>query len=106
MKYNNCCKGAVRDAMRANDETGNAVVRDYIEYLGCGLVNIINIFQPEVVTISGGISREGAYLLDPLQKIVERDRYSKYCEKQTKVVVASLGTDAGIIGAALLGKLH
>lgn len=94
------------DGMRANDETGKQVVNDYIEYLGCGLVNIINIFQPEVVTISGGISREGEYLTVPLQKIIERDRYSKYCEKQTKVVVASLGTDAGIIGAALLGKMY
>lgn len=94
------------DAMRANDEAGKKAVDEYIAGLGCGLVNIINIFQPEVVTISGGVSKEGEYLLAPLRKIVENERYSKYCEKQTKVVIASLGTDAGIIGAALLGKLH
>lgn len=92
------------DAMRAGDAVGKQVVDTYIGYLGAGIVNIINIFQPEVVTISGGISREGAYLTDPLQKIIEAERYSKYCESQTKVTVASLGTDAGILGAALLGK--
>ncbi len=94
------------DAMRAGDKVGKQVVDEYISYLGAGLVNIINIFQPEVVTISGGISREGDYLTKPLQKIIEAERYSKYCESQTKVVVASLGTDAGIIGAALLGKMY
>ena len=94
------------DAMRAGDECGKKVVDMYINYLACGLVNIINIFQPEVVTISGGISKEGEYLTKPLQKIIERDRYSKYSESQTKVVIASLGNDAGIIGAALLGKLY
>lgn len=94
------------DAMRAGDKMGKKVVNDYITYLGAGIVNIINIFQPEVVTISGGISREGEYLTVPLQKIIEAERYSKYCESQTKVVVASLGTDAGIIGAALLGQMY
>ena len=92
------------DAMRAGDELGKKTVNRYIEYLGCGIVNIINAFQPDVVTISGGISREGEYLTQPLQKIIESERYSKYCSKQTKVTVASLGTDAGIIGAALLGR--
>ena len=94
------------DAMRAGDALGKKVVNDYIRYLGAGIVNIINIFQPEVVTLSGGISREREYLTVPLQKIIEAERYSKYCESQTRVVVASLGTDAGIIGAALLGRLH
>ena len=94
------------DAMRAGDECGKKVVDMYIGYLACGLTNIINVFQPEVITISGGISKEGDYLLKPLMKIIERERFSKYSESQTKVVIASLGTDAGIIGAALLGRLY
>jgi len=94
------------DAMREDDECGKRVVKMYIDYLACGLTNIINIFQPEVVTISGGISKERDYLTVPLMKIIERDRYSKYSESQTKVVIASLGTDAGIIGAAMLGRLY
>lgn len=94
------------DAMRAGDEAGSKVVDEYITYLGCGLVNVINIFQPEVLCIGGGICKEGDNLLKPLNGIIENERYSKYSKKQTKLCVAKLGNDAGIIGAALIGELY
>lgn len=94
------------DAMRAGDAAGSKVVEEYITYLGCGLVNVINIFQPEVLCIGGGICKEGDNLLRPLNKIIEKERYSKYSKNQTKLCVAELGNDAGIIGAALIGKLY
>ena len=53
------------DAMRAGDETGKAVVDQYIEYVGVGVVNMINVFQPEVLCIGGAISKEGDRLLQP-----------------------------------------
>lgn len=92
------------DAMRAGDQTAKQVVEEYIGYLGCGLVDMINIFQSEVLCIGGGICGEGEALLAPLREIIERERYSKFSTKQTKLVTASLGNDAGIIGAAMLGK--
>ncbi len=91
------------DAMRKGDPVGKEIVDRYIGYLACGLVNIINIFQPEVLCIGGGICREGSTLLDPLNVYIERERYSKYSKHQTRLCVATLGNDAGIIGAACLG---
>lgn len=93
------------DAMRANDEAGTKVVEEYINYLGYGLTSFVNIFQPEVLCIGGGVSKEGETILAPLREIVRRDSYGSDKVQNTKVVVAELGNDAGIIGAAFLGKM-
>ncbi len=92
------------DAKRAFDAAGAEVVSEYIGYLACGIVNFINIFQPEVLSIGGGISKEGEELLAPLREIVEREQYSRHSDKKTLIKIAQLGNDAGIIGAASLGK--
>ena len=55
------------DAMRAGDVVGKKVVDRYIQYIACGLINVINIFQPEVLCIGGGICKEGDTLLKPLE---------------------------------------
>ena len=90
------------DAQLAGDTTGKAVVEQYISYLACGIVNVINIFQPDVLCIGGGVSRQGENLLAPVRAIVEKERITKHNEKQTKICAATLGNDAGIIGAACL----
>lgn len=90
------------DGMRADDAAAKDVVRMYIEYLGCGLTNIINTFQPEVLLIGGGICKEGANLTDPLGEIIKRDSYCIDAERTTKLDICKLGNDAGIIGAAFL----
>ena len=90
------------DAQQAGDNTGAEVVNQYIGYLATGLINIINIFQPDVLCIGGGIAGQGENLLVPLRTIIEQERFTKYNDKQTKVCIASLGNDAGIIGAACL----
>jgi glucokinase len=92
------------DAMRAGDAVGKAVVDRYIEYVACGVSDMINIFQPEVLCIGGGVCKEGETLLAPLRAIVEKERYSKYTIKQTRICAAELGNDAGVIGAACLGR--
>ena len=92
------------DAADQGCEVGKAIVEEYINYLGCGLVNMINIFQPEILCIGGGVAAQGDNLIKPLMKIIEEERYTKHNAKQTKVCVCQLGNDAGIIGAAFLGK--
>lgn len=94
------------DAMRQKDEAGTAVVDLYIRYVACGLINTINTFQPEIICIGGGISKEGDTLLLPIQKLVEEGRFSKNVEKQSEVKIAQLGNDAGIIGAAFIFQLY
>ncbi len=94
------------DAMRAGDETGIAVVKKYIEYIACGVTNMVNIFQPDVICIGGAISKEGDYILKALNEIVEKERFTKVSDKQTKVVMATLENDAGLIGAANLYKAN
>jgi len=91
-------------AMKAGDEVAAEVVDEYISYLACGLVNIINIFQPNIISIGGGVCNEGEYLTKPLIEKVFAETYSREGTPQTKIMVAKLGNDAGIIGAAVLGK--
>lgn len=90
------------DGMRADDAAAKDVVKTYIDYLGCGLVNIINTFQPEVLLIGGGICKEGENLTNPLNEIIRRDSYCIDAERTTKLDICKLGNDAGIIGAAFL----
>lgn len=90
------------NAMYDGDEAGKQVVDQYIKYVAIGVTNIVNIFQPEVICIGGGISNEGDNLLNPIREFVAKECYTKYAKKQTKVCKAVLGNDAGIIGAALV----
>jgi glucokinase len=91
------------DGMRKNDDAAKAVVDKYISYLATGVLNILNIFQPDILCIGGGISSEGDYLLKPLMEIIKKEVYSRNSVKNTEIVIAQLGNDAGIVGAALLG---
>ena len=90
-------------AMKKGDAPAKEVVDMYIDYLACGISNVINIFQPEILTIGGGVCNEKDYLLVPLMKLVENEQYTRANNKKTKVVIAALGNDAGIIGAACAG---
>ena len=92
------------DAMRLDDRTAKAVVDKYIYYVAAGVINIINALQPDIICIGGGISHEGETLLRPLRRHINRERYSIYAARQTQIVAAELGNDAGIYGAALLDE--
>ena len=90
------------EAMRAGDEAGREVYEKYIDYLATGLANVINIFQPEVVSLGGGVSNEGQSLIDDLLPKVREQTYGYGYIKLTDIRIAALGNDAGIIGAAAL----
>ena len=91
------------DAMRMGDAAAREVVDAYLGYLACGLANMINIFQPEILSIGGGISGEGQSLIDALLPLVRKECYGGGTVKPTDLRIAQLGNDAGIVGAAVLG---
>ena len=91
-------------AMKQGDPYAKEVCDEYIRYLAEGITNMINIFQPHILCIGGGVCNEKEYLTVPLIEIVERDQYTRTHKTKTKIVTATLGNDAGIIGAACLGR--
>lgn len=93
-------------AMEQGDATATEVVHLYADQLGIGIANLVNIFQPEIVIIGGGISPESKYLIPRIKKVVSQEGYSSFSAERTVFEKATLGNDAGIIGAALLGKMY
>jgi len=86
---------------RLGDPAAKRVLRTYLDGLSVGLINLINILQPEIICVGGGVSNaEEELLLEPLRDLVNRGVYDK--ERLTRIERASLGNDAGVVGAALL----
>ncbi|MBC8584169.1 ROK family protein [Youxingia wuxianensis] len=94
------------DAMRLGDETAKRVVEQYIDYLAFAVSGLINGFQPQALVIGGGISKEGETLFAPLREKAYPQTFNHDPDNCTAIVRAQLGNDAGIIGAALLGKQY
>lgn len=92
------------DAAKQGDKTAQAVVETYLNHVGVGLASLINVFQPNIIAIGGAISKEGDYLLNPLKEYCSKNAYGTAFAPKTQLKIASLGNDAGIIGAAMLGK--
>ena len=92
------------DAMRQGDPVGKKIVDEYVKYLSVGLINMINVFQPNILCVGGGVGNEGENLLVPVREIVDKEQYGHNPDAKTKICKAQLGNDAGIIGAAMLGK--
>ncbi len=91
------------EAARQGDAAGREVVDKYLNYLAIGISNLVNIFQPEVVCIGGGVANEkDEDFLFPLQEMVEKMSLHKRIGNRTRLVKAALGGDAGVIGAAVL----
>lgn len=88
------------EGMRRGDKAAKKVVDKYLRYVAEGIIDIINVLQPEVIAIGGGISKEGDTLLNPVKEIVEKEMFSD--KAGTRICMAQLGNDAGIIGAAML----
>jgi glucokinase len=86
-------------AAAAGDELANEVVRDTALYLGVGVANLVNIFNPDCVVIAGGVIAAGDHLLVPLRREVARRAFRPAVEACT-IVPAALGNHAGVIGAA------
>lgn len=92
------------DAMREGDPVAASVVDTYIEYLSDGLANAINAFMPEVLVIGGGVCNEGDPLIIPLREKTMGKPYFGPGVPETEIRLAEMGNDAGIVGAAMMGK--
>ena len=86
-------------AARRGDRLAADIVREAANYLGVGLANLVNIFNPELIVIGGGLSKMGDMLLKPARKVV-KERAFKLPTRTVRIVRARLGSNAGIIGAA------
>jgi glucokinase len=91
------------DAAREGDEIASKVIEDVSFHLGLALANIANILNPEKIVLGGGVSKAGSVLLDPI-----KERFLQYSfprvAKSTEISLATLGNDAGVIGAAWIAK--
>ena len=92
----------VLDAAKREDPTASAVFSRYISYLGRAIANLIQILDPEVIVLGGGVSNAGDFLLDAVR--AEVPKYLLYKDlPYSRIELARLGSEAGIIGAAMLG---
>lgn len=91
---------AVWDAVKADDELAKEVANIYGEYLGKGLAEVAAVVNPQVFVIGGGVSKAGRVVIDYLEPYF--DKYAFPGTKNAKFVLAKLGNDAGIYGAAKL----
>ena len=91
---------AVWDAVKADDELAKEVANIYGEYLGKGLAAVAAVVNPQVFVIGGGVSKAGRVVIDYMEPYF--DKYAFPGTKNAKFVLAKLGNDAGIYGAAKL----
>jgi glucokinase len=94
--------GEVAFSCKDTDQAAKEVVDSYIEMLGVGITNIANVFRPEAVILGGGVSAEGDNLILPLARQVNRDIFAGDMGPRVKILIAELGNDAGLLGAAAL----
>ncbi len=92
----------VFDRAAAGDAICLSVLDTYMNYLAEGFANIINIFGPDYLCIGGGVSAAGDALLEPVRAKTYQRMFAKNAKKNTQIILARLGNDAGILGAAFL----
>ena len=94
--------GKTAFAYKDEDNTAKQVVDKYIKNLAVGITNFANIFRPETIILGGGISGEGDNLIKPLSVLVEKEIFAGAKGPKVNIVRASLGNNAGVLGAVAL----
>lgn len=89
----------VYEGIVAGDTYAKEVMRDTAKFLGSGIANLINLLNPEIVVLFGGVTRAGDHLLEPLRHEVRRRAFRRAFES-CRIVTSELGNQAGVIGAA------
>lgn len=89
-------------AAKSGDMVAKSVIEKFISYLSEGILDYCNIFRPDAFILGGGISKEGRYLTDKVVKYLDNNDYGYPGSPRSEILTASLGNDAGILGAASL----
>ena len=89
-------------AEKQGDEAAKDVVNNYVKYLAEGLLNYCNILRPNIIVLSGGVANEGDNLINRVKEYMAKFHYGMKNVPEVKIEQASLGYDAGKIGAAAL----
>jgi glucokinase len=95
----------VTEAAAQGDELASELIRRMAVHLGSGLVNLANIFDPDVFVIGGGLVVLGEPLLAPAREELQRNLEGASHRPRIPVVPAGLGERAGVIGGGLLALL-
>lgn len=93
----------VYEAVVCGDAYAHEVMKDTAKFLGVGVANIINILNPEMVVVAGGVTRAGEHLFEPLRAEV-RKRAFRAAEENTRIVPGELPGTAGVVGAVAVFK--
>lgn len=86
-------------AAQGGDSLASEVISEAAIYLGVGMVNLVNIFNPEMIIVGGGVAKMGDLLLNPARQVV-KERAFKLAVQVVRIVTARLGDDGGLLGAA------
>lgn len=86
----------------ANDEKAKAIVHNYIQDLGTGVINLVNVFRPERIIFGGGIAAQGEVILKPIRERMEKESFGGSDSEVPELVIAEMENQAGMIGAANL----
>ncbi len=90
---------AVQAAAEEGDPLANELILKSAYYLGVGVANLINIFNPELIVIGGGLSNMGPRLFQPAHKVVQERAFNR-AYRTVRFVKAALGRNSGVLGAA------
>ena len=90
-------------AAEAGDTAAVAALAKIGRYLGAGIASLVNLLEPELIVVGGGFSAAGGLLLDPARLVLARDGLTPGRDT-VRIVLAELGPDAGLVGAALVGR--
>ena len=99
-KIENITAEEVALAAQGGDSLSLEVIARTAVYLGVGMVNLVHLFNPEIIVIGGGVSKMGDLLLEPVRQVV-RERAFPLLAQAVRIVPARLGDDAGVFGAAI-----
>lgn len=103
--YSKLSAKIIFQAQKRGDNLASAVVSQLIQYLGAGIASVVNLLNPEIIVIGGGVADAGENLISGIEKEVRQIAFSS-ATVNLKIVKAKLGNDAGFIGAAMLAKLE